>query len=68
MHEHLQDSDLRTCTFNTTSEAYVLVNLRTLLALATVIYDWFSALEDGKEVCAVFFDYQRHLTLYLTYH
>ena len=31
----------------------------TVTALLSVTHDWFSALECGKEVCAVFFDYRK---------
>ena len=31
----------------------------TVTALLSVTQDWFAALESGKEICAIFFDYQK---------
>ena len=62
MHEHLQDSDLLSG-----HQWGFCSGQSTMLTLATVTHNWFSVLEEGKEVFAVFFDYKRYLTstLYL---
>ena len=49
MYEHLQDLEILS-----NHQWGFRSGRSTVLALATVTHDWFSALEDGKEVCAVF--------------
>ena len=40
------------------------LNWSTTSALLSVTHDWHVDLERGKEVCAIFFDYQKALTMY----